>query len=262
VTRRITSADNPLLRSVAELAHSARARRREGLSVLEGIHLCEAWLQGHGPPHNAVTSETALSHPEVVTLLTRHGIEPVVVRDPLFANLSTVQHGVGLVFVVATPRPDLPARIDTDALFLDRIQDPGNLGTLLRTAAAAGLRRVLTAPGTAWCWSPKVLRAGMGAHFALSIHESVPWPAIRDRLAGVTPIGTRAVDAPALYEIDLQPPTLWLFGNEGEGLAEAIAADLRQWVRIPQADGVESLNVAAAAAICLFEQRRQRGAAA
>jgi TrmH family RNA methyltransferase len=120
---------------------------------------------------------------------------------------------------------------------------------------------VLTAPGTAWCWSPKVLRAGMGAHFHLSIYEAVPWRTVRSRLAA-EPVGTRATDARSLFDADLRAPVLWLLGNEGEGVSSEIAADVGHWIRIPQCEGVESLNVGAAAAICLFEQRRQRGAIA
>ena len=257
--RRITSRDNPSFREVAELANSARERRRAGRSVLEGVHLCEAWLQRHGAPRIAVATAAGLAHPEVATLLARHRIVPLELADELFAAVSTLQHGVGLAFVVDTPRPGLPATIAGDALYLDRIQDPGNVGTMLRSAAAAGIGTVLTAPGTAWCWSPKVLRAGMGAHFHLSIHESVPWSAVRGRLA-VEPVGTRAADASSLFETDLRAPSLWLFGNEGEGLSAEIAPDVARWVRIPQAPGVESMNVAAAAAVCVFEQRRQRGA--
>jgi len=255
--RRISSRDNALFRGVAELAHSARERRRQGRSVLEGIHLCQAWLERHGPPRIAVASESGRAHPEVAALLARHRLEPDVVADDLFQSITTVQHGVGLAFVVDTPHPGLPARIDGDAVYLDRIQDPGNVGTLLRSCAAAGVRTVVTAPGTAWCWSPKVLRAGMGAHFHLSIHESVPWSALRGRLA-VEAIGTRAAQAQSLFEAGLRAPAIWLLGNEGEGLSDEIAADVSRWVRIPQAPGVESLNVAAAAAVCLFEQRRQR----
>ena len=257
--RRIRSRDNATFRELAELAHSARERRRLGRSVLEGIHLCEAWLLRHGSPRIAAATAAALEHPEVAPLLARHGLVPTELSDELFGAVSTLQHGVGLVFVVDTPRPGLPAWIDADAVYLDRVQDPGNVGTLLRSCAAAGLGTVLTAPGTAWCWSPKVLRAGMGAHFHLSIHEAVPWSAVRARLA-VEPIGTRARDATSLFEADLRGPALWLLGNEGEGLSGEIAADVARWVRIPQAAGVESMNVAAAAAVCLFEQRRQRGA--
>jgi TrmH family RNA methyltransferase len=256
--RRISSRDNPLFREVAELAHSARERRKLGRSVLEGIHLCEAFLLAGSRPRAAVASDSGLRHPEVGPLLARHGIEPAVVTDELFEVITTLQHGVGLAFTIDTPRPGLPPVIEADAIYLDRVQDPGNVGTLLRSCAAAGVATVLTAPGTAWCWSPKVLRAGMGAHFGLSIHEAVPWATVRARLR-VGAIGTRAGRADTLYSVDLRAPSLWVLGNEGEGLSEEIAADVERWVRIPQARGVESLNVAAAAAVCLFEQRRQRG---
>lgn len=255
--RRVSSPDNPGFRAIRELAHSARERRRQGRTVLEGVHLCESWLAHHGAPQAAYASDSGLARPEVAALLARHRIQPVLLADGLFEELSTLQHGAGVAFLVGTPRPPLPAAIDADALYLDRIQDPGNVGTLLRSAAAAGVGRVITAPGTAWCWSPKVLRAGMGAHFGLAIHEAVPWPTVRARLA-VDAIGTRLADADALWDADLRGATLWLFGNEGEGLSDEVGADVRRWVRIPQSRGVESLNVAAAAAVCLFEQRRQR----
>jgi TrmH family RNA methyltransferase len=123
------------------------------------------------------------------------------------------------------------------------------------------VRQVVTTPQTAWCWSPKVLRAAMGGHFALRIHESVPWerlrPVIRIPVAGALAHGGKAI-----YASDLRPLCVWVFGNEGEGIAEAIERQLDWRVTIPQAGGVESLNVAAAAAVCLFEQRRQRLTAA
>lgn len=255
--RRISSRDNPLVRELADLAHSARERRRQGRTVLEGVHLCEAWLQRYGPPRIAIASETGLAHHEVAPLLGGAALAPVVLSDALFATVSTLEHGVGVAFVVDVPVPPLPASIDADAIYLDRIQDPGNAGTVLRSCAAAGLRTVLTAPGSAACWAPRVLRAGMGAHFHLSIHEAVPWSTVRSRL-GVSPVGTRAQRAESLFDVDLRAPVLWLLGNEGAGLSAEIEPDVRRWVRIPQADGVESLNVAAAAAVCLFEQRRQR----
>lgn len=258
-TRRITSRDNPLMREVAQLAHSARDRRRAGRSVLEGIHLCEAYLQQakHPRPHLAIVSDSGALHPQVLPLLHVHSIEPIRVTDELFATLSTLQQGVGIAFVIDTPRLDLPDVLPGDVVFLDRVQDPGNVGTLLRTCAAAGLATVVTAPGTAWCWSPKVLRAGMGAHFHLSVYESVSWDTLKPRLSGRI-VGTRAHPSQSIFEADLRGPTVWLFGSEGEGLSEAITRDVQAWAGIPQQPGVESLNVAAAAAVCLFEQRRQR----
>ena len=157
--------------------------------------------------------------------------------------------------------PGWSARLDTDAVILDRVQDPGNVGAILRTAAAAGVTRVLTTPGTAWCWAPKVLRAAMGAHFALAIHESHAWEALLPLLR-VPLAGTLAHGGGSLFDQDLVAACAWVFGSEGDGLDAAIAQRLDWRVTIPQARTVESLNVAAAAAICLFEQRRQRGATA
>ena len=256
--RRISSRDNPLYREFVDLSGSARERRRLGRSVLEGIHLCEAYLQRHGSPLSSIVSESGVAHTEVTELQTQHRVVPAIVADALFAGFSTLAQGVGIAFIVETPNPTLPETIELDAVYLDRLQDPGNVGTLLRTCAAAGVKTVFTAPGTAWCWSPKVLRAGMGAHFHLSIHEAVAWPAVHERLR-IEAIGTRASQAESLYRSELRAPCLWLLGSEGDGISAPVAADTDRWVRIPQAAGVESLNVAAAGALCLFEQRRQRG---
>lgn len=255
--KRIVSRDNPGYRDLLRLAGSARERRRQGASLIEGVHLCEAWFERHGSPRQAVVSEAGARHPEVRALLARLAQEPVLLADGLFTALSAVEHGVGLAFVIETPRPALPERIDDDCVYLDRLQDPGNVGTLLRTCAAVGVGRVVTAPGTAWCWSPKVLRAGMGAHFHLEVHESVEWEAFVARLR--VPVFAASADgARTLFALDLRAPCAWVFGQEGEGLSARLleAASLR--VAIPQSAAVESLNVGVAAAVCLYEQLRQR----
>ena len=144
---------------------------------------------------------------------------------------------------------------------LDAIQEPGNLGTLLRTAAAAGIRDVLLGEGCAQAWSPKVLRAGMGAHLALAIHEQAPLARMLAGFAGE--IAAPAPEAPeSLFELDLRQPVAWLFGNEGAGLSPEVAALATREVCIPMADRTESLNVSAAAAVCLFEQVRQNAGSA
>lgn len=255
--RRIASRENPTYRELRSLASASRERSLRGLAILEGVHLCEAWSRARGAPQQAVVSESATTHPEVVPLLAGLAHPPVCLPDRLFASLSSVEHGIGVLFVVETPRPEMPQVIQDDAIYLDRVQDPGNVGTLLRTCAAVGVRRVLTAPGTAACWSPKVLRAGMGAHLHLEIHEGVLWP----HLAAALRIEARATAADGavdLYAADLRRPALWVFGQEGQGVDPAIlqAAALR--VSVPQSPAVESLNVGVAAAVCLFEQLRQR----
>jgi len=260
----IVSAANERFRRLLELAGSARERRRQGLSVIEGLHLVQAWLERFGG--DAVHAQLfvprrGLASAEVGALLQRFPAAPTVLDDRLFARASQVGHGNGPLAIVPTPRPALPHRLDHDAVYLDRVQDPGNVGSILRTCAAVGVRRVITSPGTAFCWSPKVLRAGMGAHFHLEIHEGIDVAALRDRAA----LAVRAAESAAatsLFEVDLRAPCLWLFGNEGQGLDAA----LRAWpavsaIGIPQTQAVESLNVGVAAAVCLYEQLRQRTAA-
>ena len=261
----IASAANPRFKRIKALIQSARERHREGASVLEGIHLVDSWLAtvpgGQPAVLELVVAQRGLQAAEVACIVAGAGVEPLVLQDRLFESLGTMPSPVPVLAVVATPEPPLPAHIDQDTVVLDRLQDPGNVGAILRTAAAAGVRRVVTTPQTAWCWSPKVLRAAMGGHFALSIHESLPWERLQP-LIGIPVAGALAHDGVAIYASDLRPPCVWVFGNEGEGVAAAIERQLDWRVTIPQTGGVESLNVAAAAAVCLFEQRRQRLAAA
>jgi len=259
----IASAGNERFRRLLELAGSARERRRQGLSVIEGVHLVQAWFERFGQDGGAqlFVPRSGLAAAEVHALLQRFAIAPTVLDDRLFARASQVQHGIGPLAIVPTPRPALPDRLAEDAVYLDRVQDPGNVGSVLRTCAAVGVRRVLTSPGTAFCWSPKVLRAGMGAHFHLEIHEGVEASVLRERVA-VAVHATEAGAGASLYGADLLAPSMWLFGNEGQGLD----ASLRAWaavspIAIPQRPTVESLNVGVAAAVCLYEQLRQRIAA-
>ncbi len=257
----IVSAANERFRRLLELASSARERKQQGRSVIEGTHLLQAWLDRFGAEARGAqvfVARRALASDEVRALLARLSAPPTVLHDRLYARASQVEHGSGLLAIVPTPHPELPPRLVEDAVYLDRIQDPGNVGSILRTCAAVGVRRVLTSPGTAFCWSPKVLRAGMGAHFHLDIHEGVDasWLPLHVTVA------VRAAEAGAstsLYRADLRAPALWLLGNEGQGLD----ARLRGWpavapIGIPQRPAIESLNVGVAAAICLYEQLRQR----
>lgn len=255
--RRITSRDNPLIRRCIELASSARERRRAGATLIEGIHLVQAWIQHYGPPEQLLVSDSARDHPEVARLLARPWPGLTGLSDAVFRSISGVQQGIGLLAIVTPPQPALPTAWTQDVLVLDRIQDPGNVGTLIRTCAAVGIRTLVTLPGTALCWAPKVVRAAMGAHFSLEIHESVGWSDLTSRWQGMI-IGTRVREACSLYALDLRPPAMWVLGNEGEGLSAATTASISHWLSIPQTDQVESLNVAVAGAVCLFEQRRQR----
>ncbi len=260
--RTISSRENPQYKLLRQLASSAPARRKAGRTVLDGVHLCEAWLQHKGAPALCVSGEGAQANSEVAAVIAgcdRLGADCLVLPDALFAPLSQVDHGIDLLFVVDTPVAAV-AQVDVPSLLLDGLQDPGNLGSILRTAAAAGIRRVFCGAGTVAAWSPKVLRAGMGAHFVLEIVEDADLPVLVEQ-ASVPVYATSLQDAQPLYECDLRQPSAWLFGHEGQGVSAALLALADKRVIIPQNRQVESLNVAASVAICLFEQRRQNLAA-
>lgn len=253
----ITSRDNPLYKELRQLASSSQAQRRAGRALLDGVHLAQAYLQHVGLPQLCVVAESAQSHPEVGALLARCDSSAcILLPDPLYRGLSQVQHGVGLLCVIETPRAPAPAVVTQPAVLLDQLQDPGNLGSILRSAAAAGIRQIYCSPGTAYSWSSKVLRAGMGAHFMLEIFEDVDLVALAQSMP-IPLLATSSHATHTLYEIDLSEPVAWLFGHEGQGVTESLSKLASHQIAIPQAPGVESLNVAAAAAVCFFEKVRQ-----
>ena len=257
--KRIQSRENAWFKSLAKLASSSRERRARGRAILDGPHLIEAWRATGDVAEAIVASESGCERPEARALLESVPADTrVVLTDRLFDAVAQVATPVGILAVVATPAPaELPEEIG-DALLLEGIQDAGNLGSILRSAAAAAVKRVFLSPGSAFAWSPKVLRAGMGAHFAITIHENARLDTVARRCRGGV-VATTARGGRALYAADLRGPVAWIFGNEGAGISPALAASATERLHIPMPGGAESLNVAAAAAICLFEQVRQRG---
>jgi TrmH family RNA methyltransferase len=262
MVKTISSRENPFYKELKHLAGSSHARRKAGQSLLDGVHLCQAWLDLRGAPLHCVVSDSALANPEVSAIAQRcesmHA-HVTVFPDALFGAISQVEHGVNLVFVVATPRPAQPPVLVESAVLLDGVQDPGNVGSILRSAAAAGIRQVYCSSGTAFCWSPKVLRAAMGAHFVLEIFENVDLAELA-RNAKVAVLATSGYAAERLYDLDLRGPSAWVLGHEGQGVADDLLALAKHRVAVPHAGQVESLNVAACAAVCFFEQLRQKQA--
>jgi TrmH family RNA methyltransferase len=256
----ITSKDNPVFKELKQLATSSQARRRAGQSLLDGVHLAQAWLQHRGAPQVCVVAESAQYHPEVAPILAQcealHA-QCLVLADKLYDAISTVENGVGLLLLVTTPAPVAPAALKESAVLLDGLQDPGNLGSILRSAAAAGVKQVFCSPGTAAAWSPKVLRAGMGAHFVLDIFENADLVALC-AASRIPLLATSSHAAQTIYDCDLSGPVAWLLGHEGQGVSPALQDAATHEVVIPHLGEMESLNVAAAAAVCLFEQLRQR----
>lgn len=257
--RVVTSRDNPLIKRLKALGGSPRDRRTLGQTLLDGPHLIQAALDHQAPLAELVVAEGGLARPEIATLVARAGRLPVTsLPDGLFAQVSPVESPSGILAVMPLPDPLPVESPQTGSLVvLDQVQDSGNLGTILRTAAGAGIAQVLLTTGCAQAWSPRVLRAGMGAHFCLKIWEQAdPAAALAGFRGAVIATGV-GMGAEPLDQADLVGPVAWLFGSEGQGLSPAVAALATRTVTIPLAAGVESLNVSAAAAICLFEQRRQ-----
>jgi TrmH family RNA methyltransferase len=257
--KQITSRENPHFKALKKLCLSGRERRKTGLALLDGLHLIESFVEHCGKPAEIILSEKGALVAENASFLKEGGGggQISILSDALFSELAIVETPSGIMAVVQQPRCAHGLNQEQDAVLLDGIQDPGNLGTIFRSAAAAGFRQILLSADCAQAWSPKTLRAAMGAHFQLEIHESCDLPAFLGGYRGQAVLTTLA-PAPALYSLDLKKTVAWVFGNEGQGVRAEVAAATGLQVRIPMPGEINSLNVAAAASICLFETVRQR----
>jgi len=243
----VSSRDNPLLKDLRRLSTDNTAYRKQGRVWLEGDHLCRAALLRGFKPAVGVFCETFW--PAAPGEWAQAAIKTIVIPDLLMADISGLESPARMGFVLDLPTP--PALLPGAAsLILDRVQDAGNVGSMLRSAAAFGFGQVLALKGTAALWSPKVLRAGMGAHFALQLVEGL---SIEDLAALTVPVlVTSSHHGEFLHQQALPAPCAWAMGHEGQGVGDALMALASQKVRISQPGGEESLNVAAAAAICLY----------
>lgn len=255
--RLITSRANPVFKALSALVSDARAPRREGRTLADGIHLVTDCFTHGITVQQLLISQSGQKNPQIAALLTQaENIECLLLSDALFREISGVATPTGIAAVIAIPA--IPQGAFTgDAVLLDAIQDAGNVGAILRTVAAAGIRDVVLGPGCAGAWTPRVLRAGQGAHFNLRIREQADLAATLLTCSGIS-AATVARDGASLYTLDLRQPIVWLFGNEGAGLSAELIAAAQQRVTIPLAATSESLNVAAAVAVCVFEAVRQR----
>jgi TrmH family RNA methyltransferase len=250
----ITSRDNALFKDFKRLAQDNTAYRKQGRAWLEGDHLCRAALQRGLAPSHAVFqasywSASSAQWPDAIGKV-------VVVDDALFAQLSSLESPGRVAFVLPLPASGA-VQAGAAAVVLDGVQDAGNVGAILRSTAAFGFAQVLAIKGTAALWSPKVLRAGMGAHFGLRLVEGLE-PAAVEALR-LPLLATSSHQGEFLHQAALPWPCAWIFGHEGQGVGAALADLATHQVRIIQPGGEESLNVAAAAAICLHASAAGRG---
>ncbi len=249
--RLVTSRDNPLLVQLRRQLRQPAGYRAHGQVWVEGDHLCRAAvLRGWALPRLVATEAMAQTHADLIAA----AADVVVISPALYASLSALESPPGIAALLDLP-PALTAAPGLPTVVLDGVLDAGNVGSILRSTAALGGGQVLALKGTAALWSPKVLRAGMGAHFALRVVEGL---AVDDLDALELPlVATSSHAKDPLGEIALPKPCAWIFGHEGQGVSADLLARCARVVRIPQPGGEESLNVAAAAAICLYESARQ-----
>ena len=242
----ISSRDNALLKDLRRLAQDSTAYRKQGQVWLEGDHLCRAALERGVKPAMAVFAEGFW--PQAQVEWSSAAAKNVVVADALFDSISGLESPARMGFVMALPEAK-PLDPLAASVILDRVQDAGNVGAILRSAAAFGFRQVVALKGSAALWSPKVLRAGMGAHFGLHLIDAAA-VSVLDALA-VPLVTTSSHQGELLHRQKLPWPCAWALGHEGQGVGDEVASRASLAVRIAQPGGEESLNVASAAAICL-----------
>jgi RNA methyltransferase, TrmH family len=269
----ITSRDNPLVKELRRLAQDGSAYRKTGRVWIEGEHLCDAAQARGWRAEIAVISDRNM-HLAVMECA-RSATKLIVVADAIMREISGLESPASMGLVLALPQ-EMPIEVSLRTVILDRLQDPGNVGSILRSAAAFGVEQVLALKGSVALWSPKVLRAGMGAHFSLRIVEAAALEDVRTlslplavtsshggmflhQMSHVNLLSKREQAAPILKRVEADLAQInWALGHEGQGVSEELEALAQAKVRIAQPGGQESLNVAAAAAICLHASAAAR----
>jgi len=254
----ITSRDNPRVRRWQKLVRDARERWKQKRVLIEGEHLVEAFFDSGGKIEELILSKAAAA--KFDGLARRTGKTPVLLGDAVFQSITDTESPSGLAVEISIPKTKAELNKVASCIFLEGIQDAGNVGAILRSAAAFGVRHAVLGKGCADAWSPKVLRAGMGAHFSMALVQSA------DLAQAIAAFGGKVActvprDGISIEQADLSGRVGWIFGAEGQGVSKTLAARATLKVSIPMPGGAESLNVAAAAAICFYELSR-RGARA
>lgn len=258
--KRIVSRANPTFKSLRALKGSARERRSRGQTLIDGSHLLRAHLQAIGEPRLVAVSTSACGHPEIAELLAALRSAEIASMPPeLFDQIAPVEHASGILALIDIPEPRAAAPEGELFVLLDAVQDPGNVGTIIRSAAGAGADAVLLSPACADPWSPRALRAAMGATFGIDLRTGVGLGSFASDFDGRV-VATAGRGGVPPDNVDLRGRIALMLGGEGSGLDAALAARADVTISIPLAAAVESLNVGAAAAVILFERVRQLGA--
>jgi RNA methyltransferase, TrmH family len=261
--KHIISRDNPIFKQLKKLADNARERRAEGKTLLDGVHLIEGYLQAfketdRAEPELVIIPEGKSSLEATNLMQTLQDVNTIMLPTLMFAELTPVASSTGILTIVKTPQITLPETIEF-ALMLEDIQDPGNLGSILRTALGAGVQAVYLSKGCTDAWSPKALRGGQGAQFHLPMIEGADLLEVMQifsqNFAGKTYATT--MNGESIYAQNFTTPSAFIIGNEGAGLSQKIINAASQQISIPIHKNLESLNAGVATAVCLFERARQ-----
>lgn len=255
--KHIISRDNSVFKQLKKLADNARERRQTGKTLLDGVHLIEAYIESFGLPELLIIPEGQSSTEAtglIQALSDSEEVPTVMFTTLMFAELTPVASPTGILVLVKIPEIVPPESPDF-VLMLEDIQDPGNVGAMLRSAAAAGVDVVYLSTGSADVWSPKALRGGQGAQFALPMIERADLLELASSFDGTT--FATAMGGESLFEQDLTGAIAFMVGNEGAGLSSDLMRAAHQRVAIPMHGKIESLNATAAATVCLFERVRQ-----
>ena len=259
--RLIQSDSNAKFKRWKKLAESARTIKKEKATLAEGAHLVITLYERKIKPIALLSRASGVSDEvgDIVRTWVAQGVPCYVLENNLYDQISPVEHGAGIIAEISVPEFDVPHQLQTDVLYLDGVQDPGNVGTLIRTAVAAGVHTIAASRDTASLWSAKALRAGMGAHFAARLYENVDASKLVE-MFDATRLVADARGGSDLYETADwdRGHTVWIMGAEGPGVSNTALSVADQRLYIPIIQDCESLNVGAAAAVCLFEQRRRR----
>lgn len=261
----IRSRDNAFVRHLIGLAHSSRERKKSGHSVLDGAHLVDAFISSGRLPLSLAIRESAAESPDARAVIEQvsagqaNVVDVNILADALMNDASGLDSPAAIMAIVETPVSHLIPADANAVVVLDNVQDPGNVGSILRTAAAFGVKHALLGQGTAFAWSPKVLRAGQGAHFVVNIVEGGDVAAFISTFGGASlALVPKQDNVKPIASIDMTRPVAFLVGSEGSGLAPGIVAAATHCVTIPMSGKMESLNAAVCAAVAMYEMSRQR----
>ena len=252
----LRSRANPRVRRWQRLVQDGKARRAQARALVEGTRLVGACIAAGGGIEELLVSQSGIARKEISALVDRAGVELTVLSDAVFRAVVDTETPQGIAAEIVIPATPPALAESKGGVLLDRIQDAGNVGAILRSAAAFGIQDILLSSGCADPWSPKVLRAAMGGHFSLRIGSSKNPIADLERFTGTVACAVPRGGVP-IANAEVKGPVLWILGSEAEGVRADLAARADLRVTIPMPGPIESMNVAAAAAICFYEASRR-----